>query len=149
MFNVIASHKLELMRTIGWTIVTLQPVGEVSLQGSDHFIASLVLKLVDFEVAGIVIHCAEVVSVFKMEDVASNCFPRTIWNFVRDKWFLLLIFLVSSTHVTLCYVVAKISIHTRPIDCFIRTSQAAFNSCVGTMESFAYLGPQAKRNYTS
>ena len=81
-----------------------------------------------------------------MEDVASNCFPRTVWNFVQDKWFLLLIFLVSSTHVTLCYVVTKISIHTRPIDCFTRMSQAAFNSCVGTMESFVYLGPQAKRN---
>ena len=48
-------------------MVTLQLVGdsmcgEVSLQGSDHFIASLVLELVDFKVAGIVIYCAEVVS---------------------------------------------------------------------------------------
>ena len=55
--------------------------GEVSLQGSDHFIASLVLELVDFKVAGIVIYCAEVVSVFEMEDITSNCFPWTAWNF--------------------------------------------------------------------
>ena len=155
MFNVIGCHKLlELTRTIGRTIVTLQLVGdsmcgEVSLQGSDHFIASLVLELIDFKVAGIVIYCAEVVSVFKMEDIASNCFPWTVWNFVRDKWFLLLIFLVSSTHATLCYVVPKVSIHARPIDCFTRTSKTAFNSCVGTMESFTYLGPQAGRDYTS
>jgi len=123
--------------------------GEVSLQGSDHFIANLVLKLIDFKVAGIVICCAEVVSVFKMEDITSNSFPWTVWNFVRDKWFLLLIFLVSSTHTTLYYVVTKVSIYARPINCFTPTSKAAFNSCVGTMESFAYLGPQAGRDYTS
>ena len=88
MFNVIACHKLlKLTGIIGRTIVTLQFVGdsmcgEVSLQGSDHFIASLVLELVDFKVAGIVIYCGEVVSVFKMEDIASNCFPWTVWNFV-------------------------------------------------------------------
>ena len=87
MFNVIVCHKLlELTGIIRRTIVTLQLVGdsmcgEVSLQGSDHFIASLVLELVDFKVAGIVIYCAEVVSVFKMEDIASNCFPRMVWNF--------------------------------------------------------------------
>ena len=57
MFNVLACHELlELMRTIGRTVVTLQLVGdsmcgEVSLQGSDHFIASPVLELVDFKVA--------------------------------------------------------------------------------------------------
>ena len=55
------------MVTIRRTIVTLQLVGdsirgEVSLQGSNHFIASLILELVDFKVAGIVIYCAEVVS---------------------------------------------------------------------------------------
>ena len=50
----------------------------MSLQGSNHFIASLVLKLVDFKVAGIVIYCAEVVSVFKVEDITSNCFPQTV-----------------------------------------------------------------------
>ena len=142
------------MGTIGRTIVTLQLVGdsmcgEVSLQGSDHFLASLVLELVDFKVAGIVIYCAEVVSVFEMEDITSNCFPWTAWNFVRDKWFLLLIFLVSGTHATLCYVVPKVSIHARPTNCFTCTSKASFNSCVGTMESFAYLGPQAGRDYTS
>ena len=155
MFYVIACHKLlELMGTIGRTIVTLQLVrdsmcGEVSLQGSDHFFASLLLKLVDFKVAGIVIYCAEVVSVLKMEDVASNCFPWTVWNLVTDKWFFLLIFLVSSTHATLRYVVSKVSVHARPINCFTRTSHAAFNSCVGTMESFAYLGSQAGRDHTS
>ena len=107
MFNVIACHKLlELTKTIGRTIVSLQPVGnsmcrEVSLQGFDHFIASLVFNLVDFKVAGIIIYCAEVVSVFKMEDIASTCFPLTVWDFVRDKWFLLLIFLVRSTHIKL------------------------------------------------
>ena len=121
----------------------------MSLQGSDHFFASLLLKLVDFKVAGIVIYCAEVVSVLKVEDVASNCFPWAVWNFVTDKWFLLLIFLVSSTHATLCYVVPKVSVHARPINCFMRLSQAAFNTYVGTMESFAYLGPQAGRDYTS
>ena len=89
------------------------PCVEVSLQGSDHFIASLVLELVDFKVAGTVIYCAEVVSVFKMKDIASNCFPRTVWNFVRDKWLLLLIFLVGSTHATLCYVVPKVSARRR------------------------------------
>ena len=84
MFNVIACHELlELMGTIGRTIVTQQRVGDsmcgaVSLQGSDHFLASLVLELVDFKVAGIVIYCAEVVSVFKMEDITSNGFPRTV-----------------------------------------------------------------------
>ena len=155
MFNVIACHKLlELTKTIGRTIVSLQPVGnsmcwEVSLQGFDHFIASLVFKLVDFKVAGIIIYCAEVVSVFKMEDIASTCFPLTVWDFVRDKWFLLLIFLVHSTHITLGYVVVKASIHARPVDCFTHTSQAAFNSCVGTMKSFAYFGPQGKRYYIS
>ena len=51
-----------------------------------------------------------------------------------DKWFLLLIFLVRSTHTTLGYVVVKVSIHARPVDCFTRTSQATFNSCVGTMK---------------
>ena len=118
-------HKLlELMGTIGRTIVTLQLVGdsmrgEVSLQDANNFLASLVLKLVDFEVAGVVIYCAEVVSVFKMEDIASNCLPWTVWNLVRDKWFLLLIFLLSSTHITLYYVVPKVSIHARPIDCFM------------------------------
>ena len=142
------------MGTIGRTIITLQLVGdsmhgEVSIYGSDHFIASLVLEVVDFKVAGIVIYCAEVVFVFKMKNIASNCFPWTVWNFVRDKWFLLLIFLVCSTHATLCNVVLKVSIHAKPISCFTRTSQAAFNSCVGTMESFTYLGPQAGRDYTS
>ena len=66
-----------------------------------------------------------------------------------DKWFLLLIFLVRSTHITLGYVVVKVSIHARPVDCFTCTSQAAFNSCVGTMKLFAYFGPQGKRYYTS
>ena len=104
MFNVIACHKLlELMGTIGRTVVTLQLVGdsmcgEVSLQGSDHFIASLAHELGDFKVGGIIIHCAEVVSVFKMEDIASNCFPWTVWNSVGDTWFLLLMFLVSVAH---------------------------------------------------
>lgn len=155
MFNVIAFHKLlELTRTIGQTIVSLQPVGksmcwEVLLQGSDHFIASLVLKLVDFKVAGIIIYCAEVVPVFKMEDIASNCFPRTAWDFVRDKCFLLLIFLVRSTQITLGYVVVKVSIHARPVDCGTCMLQAAFNSCVGTMKLFTYFGPQGKRYYTS
>ena len=51
-----------------------------------------------------------------------------------DKWFLLLIFLVRSTHTTLGYVVLKVSINARPVDCFTRTSQATFNSCVGTMK---------------
>ena len=129
MFNVIACHKLlELTRIIGRTIVSLQPVGnsmcsEVLLQGSNHFIANFVLKLVDFKVAGIIIYCAEVVSVFKMEGIASNCFPQTVWDFVQDKWFLLLIFLVHSTHITLGYVVVKASIHARPVDCFTHTSQ--------------------------
>ena len=66
MFNVIACHKLlKLTGTIRRTIVTLQLVGdsmrgEVSLQGSNYyFIASLILELVDFEVAGIVMYCAE------------------------------------------------------------------------------------------
>ena len=64
---VIACHKLlELMGTIGMTIVTLQLIGdsmcgEVSLKGSGHFFASLLLKLVDFKVAGIIIYCAKVV----------------------------------------------------------------------------------------
>ena len=108
MFNVIAYHKLlKLTGTIRRTIVTLQLVGdsmrgEVSLQGSNHFIASLILELVDFEVAGIVIYGAEVISVFPVEDIASDCFPCTVWNFVRDKWFLLLMFLVSCAHATLC-----------------------------------------------
>ena len=72
MYHVIVCHKLlELTGIIGRTIVTLQLVGdsmsgEVSLQGSDHFIASLVLELVDFKVAGIVIYCAEVVSKWKI-----------------------------------------------------------------------------------
>ena len=67
MFNVIVCHKLlELTGIIRRTIVTLQLVldsmcGEMSLQGSDHFIASLVLELVDFKVAGIVVYGAEVV----------------------------------------------------------------------------------------
>ena len=80
MFNVIAYHKLlKLMGTIRRTIATLQLVGncmrgEVSLQGSNHFIATLILQLVDFKVAGIVIYCAEVVSV-SVEDIASNCSP--------------------------------------------------------------------------
>jgi len=84
MFYVIACYKLlELVGTIGRTMVTLQLVGDfmcgkVSLQGSNHFIASLALKLVDFKVTGIVIYCAEVVSVFKMEDIASSCFPRAV-----------------------------------------------------------------------
>ena len=66
-----------------------------------------------------------------------------------DKWFLLLIFLVRNTHTTLGYVVVKVSIHARPVDCFTCTSQAAFNSCVGTMKLFVYFGPQGKRYYTS
>ena len=88
---VIACHKLlELMGTIGMTIVTLQLIGdsmcgEVSLKGSGHFFASLLLKLVDFKVAGIVIYCAEVISVFKVEDIASNGFSWTAWNVVSDK----------------------------------------------------------------
>ena len=88
MFNVIAYHKLlKLTGTIWRTIVTLQFVGdsmcgEVSLQGSNHFIASLILELVDFEVAGIVIYGAEVISVFPVEDIASDSFPWTVWNFV-------------------------------------------------------------------
>ena len=138
MFNVIACHKLlKLTGTIQRTIVTLQLVGdsvrgEVSLQGSNHFIASLILELVGFEVAGIVIYVGEVISVFRVKDIASDCFPWTVWNFVRDKWFLLLIFLVSSAHATPCYVVPKVSIQAGPINC-LRTSKAAFNSCVGTM----------------
>ena len=155
MFNVITCHNmLKLTGTIRRTIVTLQLVGdsmrgEVSLQGSNHFIASLILELVDFEVAGIVIYGAGVISVFTVEDIASDCFPWTVWNFVRDKWFLLLIFLVSSARATLCYVVRKVSIQARPINCFTRTSKAAFNSCVGTMESLVYLGPKAGRNRTT
>ena len=82
----------------------------MSLQGSNHFLASLILELVDFEVAGIVIYGAEVISVFTVEDIASDCFSWTVWNFVRDKWFLLLIFLVNSAHATLCYVVPKVTI---------------------------------------
>ena len=88
---VIACHKLlELMGTIGMTIVTLQLIGdsmcgEVSLKGSGHFFASLLLKLVDFKVAGIVIYCAEVISVFKVEDITSNGFSWTAWNVVSDK----------------------------------------------------------------
>ena len=108
MFNVIAYHKLlKLTGTIRRTIVTLQLVGdsirgEVSLQDSNHFIASFTLELVDFEVAGIiVIYGAELISVFTVEDIASDCFPWTVWKFLRDKWFLLLIFLVSSAHATL------------------------------------------------
>ena len=84
MLSFIACHKLlEHVGTIGRTIVTLQLVGdsmcgELSLHGSDHFIAHLVLELVDFKVAGIVTFYAEVVSVFKMEDITSNCFPWTV-----------------------------------------------------------------------
>ena len=84
MFYVIACHNLlELMGTIGRTIASLQLVGdsmcgEVSLQDAIHFIASLVLKLVDFKVAGIVVYC--VVAVFKMEDFASNCLPWKAWD---------------------------------------------------------------------
>ena len=66
-----------------------------------------------------------------------------------DKWFLLLIFLVRSTHTTLGYVVVKVSIHSKVVDCFTRTSQAVFNSCVGTMKLFVHFGPQGKRYYTS
>ena len=118
------------LHCIGRTIVTLQLVGdsmpgEVPPQDANHFLASLVLKLVDFEVAGVVIYCAEVVSVFNMEDIASNCLSWTVGNLVRDKWLLLLIFLLSSTHITLYYVAPKVSIHARPIDCFTCTS----NSC--------------------
>ena len=137
MFNVIAYHKLlKLAGTIRRSIVTLQLIGdsmrgEVSLQGSNHFIVSLILELVDFEVAGIVIYGAEVISVFTVEDITSDCFPWTVWNFVRDKCFLLLIFLVSSAHATLCYVVSKVSIKARPINCFTRTSKAAFNFWCG------------------
>ena len=125
------------------------PCVERCLFRSLRFFASLLLKLGNFKVGGIVIFCAEEVSVLKVDNVASNCFSWTVWNFVTDTWFLLLIFLVSSTHATLCYVVPKVSVHARPINCFTRTSQAAFNSCVGTMESFAYLRPQAGRDYTS
>ena len=108
------------MGTIGRTIVTLQLVGdsmcgEVSLQGSDHFFGSLLLKLGNFKVGGIVIFCAEEVSVLKVDNVASNCFSWTVWNFVTDTWFLLPIFLVSSTHATLCYVVPKVSVHARHV----------------------------------
>ena len=76
----------------------------MSIQSSNHFIASLILELVDLEVAGIVIYGAEVISVFTVENIASDCFPWTVWNFVRGKWFLLLIFLVSSAHATLSNV---------------------------------------------
>ena len=133
MFNVIACHKLlKLTATIRRTIVTLQLVGdsmhgEVSLQGSNHFIASLTLELLDFEVAGIVIYGAEVISVVTLEDIASDCFPWTVWNFVRDKWFLLLIFLISSAHATLCYVVLKVSTQARPVNCFTRTLWAPWS----------------------
>ena len=114
MFNVIPYHKLlKLTGAIRSTIVTLQLVGdsmcgEVSLQGSNHFLASLILELVDFEVAGIV-RCRGNLRL-SVEDIASDCFPWTVWNFVRDKWFLLMNFLVSCAHATLCYVVPKVSI---------------------------------------
>ena len=144
MFNVIACHKLLKLHGACWGFHAWRSVSS----GFYHFIASLILELVDFEVAGIVIYGAEVISVFPVENIASDCFPWTVWNFVRDKWFLLLIFLVSSAHATLCYVVPKVSIQARPINCFTRTSKAAFNSGVGTMESLAYLGPQAERDYT-
>ena len=141
MFNVIACHKLLKLHGACWGFHAWRSVSS----GFYHFIASLILELVDFEV---VIYGVEVISVFPVEDIASDCFPWTVWNFVRDKWFLLLIFLVSSAHATLCYVVPKVSIQARPINCFTRTSKAAFNSCVGTMESLADLGPQAERDYT-
>ena len=86
MLYVIACHKLwEFMGTIQGGPLSLCsllriPCGEVSLQGSDHFFASLVLKLVYFKVAEIIIYCAKVVSVFKLEDIASNCFPWTVWT---------------------------------------------------------------------
>ena len=84
MFNVIAYHKLlKLTGTIRRTIVTLQLAGvsmrgEVSLLGSNHFIVSLILELVDFEVARIVIYGAEVISVFIVEDIASAFFSWTV-----------------------------------------------------------------------
>ena len=67
MLYVIACHKLwEFMGTIQGGPLSLCsllriPCGEVSLQGSDNFFGSLVLKLVDFKVAGIIIYCAKVV----------------------------------------------------------------------------------------
>ena len=135
MFHVIACHKLLELMGKGGPLSLFR----VALQGSDHFFASLVVKVADFKVAGIAIYCEEVVSVFKMEDTASNCFRWTVWNFVTDKWFLLLIFLVRSTHATLYYVhvVLKVSIHARPKNCM---SKAPFNSCEGTMELFDILG---------
>ena len=143
MFNVIACHKLlKLTGAIRRTIVLhgacwgFHAWRSVS-SGFYHFFANLILELVDFEVAGIVIYGAEVISVFPVEDITSDCYPWTVWNFVRDKWFLLLIFLVSCAHATLCYVVTKVSIQARPINCFARTSKAAFNSCVGMEESSA------------
>ena len=86
MLYVTACHKLwEFMGTIQGGPLSLCsllriPCGEVSLQGSDNFFGSLVLKLVDFKVAEIIIYCAKVVSVFKLEDIASNCFPWTVWT---------------------------------------------------------------------
>ena len=94
MFNVIACHKLLKLHGACWGFHAWRSVSS----GFYHFIASLILELVDFEV---VIYGAEVISVFPVEDIASDCFPWTVWNFVRDKWFLLLIFLVSS-HTLLC-----------------------------------------------
>ena len=83
------------MGTIRRTIVTLQLVGdsmrgEVSLQGSNHFIASLILELVDFKVAGIVIYCAEVVSVFKVADIAEHDERlKKVLIWLRDKGIIL------------------------------------------------------------
>ena len=91
-FYVIACHKLlELVGTIGRTIVTLQLVGdsmrgEVSLQDVNHFLASLVLKLVYFEVAGVVVYSKWKISYptvsrgrFRILSEISGSFCRSFW----------------------------------------------------------------------
>ena len=61
------------------------------------------LEWVDLKVVRVVIHSAEVVMIFKVKYVTTNCFPGAAKDLVRDEWFFWLLFLVGCTDCTLVH----------------------------------------------
>ena len=75
---VIPSHKLLKLEGVEWRSIVAHPLVRDTMSEE----MPLEFKVVDLKVFRVVIHSAEVITIFKVKDVTTSCFPVAAWDLV-------------------------------------------------------------------